>query len=203
METQAFSSEQMKYAELMYAVMDELKRATTKFPGQSLPWGGGPGRFWMITGPIGVASQIQRAVVDAELRNGTATWFDVIAEEFLEAGAETGNSKDPSDGPQEAHDRLKAELVQVAAMALRAVVDLDARREKLKDDTVQGYLGAEHRTMGNPPMEPLLPPGGRHSGNCRCKGCAEPEPAPLPGFRYLDDENESEANVPPNAGSVS
>lgn len=125
----SFSARQMAYSELMYKVMDELRMAEEKFPNQSLPWGGGPGRFWLITGPLGTASQIQRAIVDAELRNGTATWFDVIAEEFLEAGAETGGPKDPSDDPQAAHLRLKIELIQVAAMALRAIADMDSQRE--------------------------------------------------------------------------
>ena len=199
METEAFKNEQMTYAKLMYAVMDELKRAHAKFPNQTLEWGGGPGRFWMITGPLGSASQIQKAVVDAMLRNGTATWFDVIAEELLEAGAESGRSKHPDDSPAQAHARLRGELIQVAAMCLRAVADLDSQREAAiqpKEWLATVRMGEGYRLNQDgfvERVEPLLPQGGKHSGACQCKGCAEPDPS---------ETNFQDIDLPPNAGSA-
>jgi hypothetical protein len=214
----------MTYARLMYAVLDELKRASTKFPNQSFPWGGGPSRFWMITGPLGVACNIQRAVVDAQRADGTSTWFDVIAEEFLEAGAETGRSKHPDDGPQAAHERLKAELIQTAAMCLRAVADLDKQRadgvKTSGGNESYALIGEGYRVDDNGHVvrrEPLLPSGGKHSGACRCRACAEPEPPET--FRVVDGSGATvmehgipasmnrvvefdDDDLPPNAGSA-
>jgi hypothetical protein len=57
----------------------------------------------------------QRAGTDRKLADGTATWLDVVLEETYEAFAET----DPA--------LLRAELVQVAAMAIRWINDIDQR----------------------------------------------------------------------------
>lgn len=56
-----------------------------------------------------------RAAVQRNAANGTLTWHDVLSEEFAEATAET----DPT--------RLRAELVQVAAVAVAWVEAIDRR----------------------------------------------------------------------------
>jgi hypothetical protein len=56
-----------------------------------------------------------RSIVDHGLADGTATWRDVLLEEVYEALAET----DP--------DRLRAELVQIAAVAAAWIEAIDRR----------------------------------------------------------------------------
>ena len=273
METEAFSRPEMAYAKLMYSVLDEIKRAEAKFPNQSLPWGGDPGRYWALTGPLGVVCNVQRAVVDAQLKESTATWLDVIFEEVLEAGAETGQGSEVdrarmgSAANEAAHSRLRAELIQVAAMALRACADLDvkAKREdalmsvakgESRADWVARYneagggplaeMGPDYRLLdngekermpgpnyrlpdpGSHPLPPTVedsgdldlgdfasreapyPAGGKHSGDCRCKACAEPDEEQLLRVTGLSKEQRHDLlnygdddDLPPNAGSAS
>jgi hypothetical protein len=56
-----------------------------------------------------------RWLVDEKFKAGEGTWLDILTEEFYEAAAET----DPA--------LLRAELVQVAAVAVAWVEDLDSR----------------------------------------------------------------------------
>jgi hypothetical protein len=88
-------------------VLDELAQAEAKFPDQHLPDGTGrPGDDDM--------AKLDRAKCQA---NGPDedNWRDVLQEEVSEAFAET----DPK--------LLRAELVQVAAMAVRWIKDIDSR----------------------------------------------------------------------------
>jgi hypothetical protein len=88
-------------------IAEELARAYAKFPDQHLPDGTGrPGSR--------TAADEARAACQA---NGAAddNWHDVLNEEVHEAFAET----DPK--------ALRAELVQVAAMAVRWIRDIDLR----------------------------------------------------------------------------
>lgn len=77
---------------------------------EKLPDGTGPG------GPDGAsaAARARREVEEAS-RAGTLTWRHILHEEVLEAFAED----DPA--------RLRAELVQVAAVAVKWIQDLDRR----------------------------------------------------------------------------
>jgi hypothetical protein len=95
-------------AAVLDEVAAELRRAEAKFPDQHLPDGTGrpnDRRF----------ADTARAATDAALRTGEATWRDVINEEVREAFAETDAVL------------LRAELVQVAAMAIRWINDIDRR----------------------------------------------------------------------------
>jgi hypothetical protein len=69
------------------------------------------------TGADGAAAESDRARLETETasRAGTLTWRHVLAEEVLEAFAES----DPK--------RLRAELVQVAAVAVKWIQALDRR----------------------------------------------------------------------------
>jgi hypothetical protein len=95
-------------AAVLDEVAAELRRAEAKFPDQHLPDGGGDPRWAELR-------DAQRAKTDRKLADGTATWLDVVLEETYEAFAET----DPM--------LLRAELVQVAAMAIRWINDIDQR----------------------------------------------------------------------------
>ncbi|MGV9282154.1 hypothetical protein [Streptomyces sp. NPDC003730] len=69
------------------------------------------------TGTIAHIDQADRvrAKVDQAAAEGTQTWGNILAEEVAEAFAESGP------------DRLRAELVQVAAVCAAWIVDLDSR----------------------------------------------------------------------------
>lgn len=91
-------------------VGEERERQDAKFPGQVLP--NGTGGSWsqaMYEMPLVIARQIN----DNHSETGEATWESVLAEEFFEAMLEA----DPA--------KLRAELVQVAAVAVRWVENID------------------------------------------------------------------------------
>ena len=91
-------------------VYDEIKverdRAEVKFPDQHLP-NGTSNDMW---GGIETAAKV---VTDSRHKHGGLTWLHVLYEEVCEAFAE----EDPA--------KLRAELVQVAAMSVRWIEDLD------------------------------------------------------------------------------
>lgn len=86
----------------------ELDRAYAKFPDQHLP--DGTGNPYARN-----AADIARSVTDKALREGNATWRHVLNEEVSEAFAETDSAL------------LRAELVQIAAMTIRWIRDIDLR----------------------------------------------------------------------------
>jgi malonyl CoA-acyl carrier protein transacylase len=89
-------------------VAGERRRQEERFPGQDLPDGtGGVGH--------GLYADVIRTGVDEAAADGTLTWWDVLHEEWAEAGAEAA--------PQP----LRAELIQVAAVAVRWVEAIDRR----------------------------------------------------------------------------
>ncbi|MDP1878002.1 MAG: hypothetical protein Q8M17_10665 [Actinomycetota bacterium] len=87
-------------------VAAERDRAEAKFPNQHLP-NGTSEDMW---GGDCIAA---KALVDFHLERGTATWREVLYEEVTEAFSEENPSL------------LRAELIQVAAMAVRWIEDLD------------------------------------------------------------------------------
>lgn len=86
----------------------ERQRQLAKWGDQHHPDGTGG------SGALYVADRY-RTVVDHALDKGTATWRDIVLEEVYEALAE----KDPA--------RLRAELVQVAAICAAWIADIDSR----------------------------------------------------------------------------
>lgn len=79
-------------------------------PGQSHPDGTGNPVFKM-------QADIARDAADTAARDGNITWRHILREEFFEALAESDI------------DRLREELVQVAAVAVSWIEDLDRRTD--------------------------------------------------------------------------
>lgn len=99
-------------------VAAELHRAMVKFPGHHLPLGFDPKVTW-IPGGFARADElrnIMRCMTDEAADRGGLTWLHVLAEEAFEAFAES----DPA--------KARAELVQLAATAFRAILDIDNPR---------------------------------------------------------------------------
>lgn len=95
---------------VLLEVMEERRRQDERFPDQHLPNG---------TADLGDANaEIQaKARVRANESLGILTWRDILDEEVAEAFAE----REPS--------RLREELIQVAAVAVRWVEDIDHGRQ--------------------------------------------------------------------------
>lgn len=64
----------------------------------------------------GAIARFARARCDRKAKEGTITWADILAEEFFEARAES----DP--------EKLREELIQVAAVAVAWVEAIDRRK---------------------------------------------------------------------------
>lgn len=136
-------------------VIEELGRAIDKFPGQHLPLGFGPNvrPLPLGAGTIRAAdlSAMMRCLTDEAADRGILTWRHVLSEEGFEAFAED----DPA--------RARAELVQLAAMAVRAILDIDDPQPV----SFSGPSGVEWEqvgtdTDGNPVLKrrinaPLIP----------------------------------------------
>lgn len=97
---------------VLFEVAEELARAVAKFPDQHLPDGTPQ---W--SNPRAAKRIIEgiKKTTDDHAKAGTLTWRHVLDEEVHEAFAE-------SNWPA-----LRAELLQVAAMAVRWIEDGDAR----------------------------------------------------------------------------
>lgn len=90
-------------------VRAELARAKAKFPDQHLPDGTEADVF------AKVAAENVRALCQRYAEEGRVTWWHILREEVCEVNAESEWWK------------LRAELLQVAAVAIRWVEDGDAR----------------------------------------------------------------------------
>jgi hypothetical protein len=102
---------------ILAEILDELDRAVVKFPGQHLALGFGPDTRPLPVG-CGVMSARELAatfrwMTDGAAEVGSLTWTHVLLEELFEALAEDDKV------------RARAELLQVAAMCVRAVLDID------------------------------------------------------------------------------
>ncbi len=89
-------------------VIEERIRQEVRFPGQHLPDGTGGYAEEVLAAAAKQATNLAAA-------NGTLTWRDVLREEVHEAFAESDLA------------RLRAELVQVAAVCLRWIEDITSR----------------------------------------------------------------------------
>jgi hypothetical protein len=102
---------------MVHDVLAELREAEARFPDQHLPSGTPEHAHRMglerARAQAKRTSDMYRRVVKEKAAAGTLTWWDVLREEFYETGVE--------DDPQ----RLREELVQVAAMAFRWAMDLE------------------------------------------------------------------------------
>lgn len=104
-------------ARVLLSIAEERERQDAKFPSQHLPDGTPDAADRM--GLEKALDQARRTremwkrVCKRKAANGTVTWWDVLREEFWEVGAES----DPA--------ALRAELVQLAAVAVRWAEDID------------------------------------------------------------------------------
>lgn len=89
-------------------VAAERKRQDAKFPDQTLPDGTGE--------EYRVLANVARAACDFAAETGELTWAHILTEEFYESLAEEDEAK------------LRAELVQVSAVACRWIEDIDRRQ---------------------------------------------------------------------------
>lgn len=107
-------------------VLAERMRAEKKFPDQHLP--DGTGEEWRVL------ADEARTECDRALQMGIATWMHVTREEVFEAFAETDQVK------------LRAEVLQIMAMGLRWVEDIDLR------------AADQSTTLANPDADPNANP---------------------------------------------
>jgi len=88
-------------------VADERTRQVTKWGVQTRPTG--------ANAAFSRARDLAQKRTDARMKDGTATWHDILFEEFLEAVAEEDAAK------------MRVELIQLAAVAVSAVEDIDRK----------------------------------------------------------------------------
>jgi hypothetical protein len=102
---------------IMDDVLDELMKARELFPGQHLPLGFGEAADGFIAGVLPYRSadlrDVYRNITDHASDVGRLTWRHVLTEEAFEAFAEDDTAK------------ARGELAQLAAMAIRAMLDID------------------------------------------------------------------------------
>ncbi len=94
-------------ADALSDTADERVRQVTKWGVQTRPDGTGPQYIAM--------ADAAKARTDERAADGTVEWLDILMEEVCEAAAEDD------------HVTLRAELVQVAAVALSWVEDVDRK----------------------------------------------------------------------------
>jgi hypothetical protein len=94
----------------LYQIAEERARQDAKFPDQVLP--SGTGGSWSEAHYRALLA-IMRNINDGHAESDEATWESILAEEFFEAMLES----DPG--------KLREELIQVAAVAVRWVENID------------------------------------------------------------------------------
>lgn len=104
-------------ARILAEVQAERDRQDAKWGEQNHRDGTGPDRVWAFTGPAAFVAKTAREAVNqlAEEGDGYLSWMDIALEEFAEAAAES----DPA--------KLRAELIQVAAVATAWAAAIDRR----------------------------------------------------------------------------
>jgi hypothetical protein len=109
-------------ARVLLSIAEERERQDAKFPGQHLPDGTPDAADRMglekALDQARRARDMWRRVCQAKTARGDVTWWDVLREEFWEVGAES----DPQ--------RLREELVQLAAVAVRWAEDIDRGEQR-------------------------------------------------------------------------
>ena len=108
----------MSTESVLSEVAAERARQTELWGEQNLPDGTGPALYLagLFRSNMARSAELARLHCDLEGPRGRVTWRTVLLEEVLEALAES----DP--------DRLRAELIQVAAVAAQWVEALDRRQ---------------------------------------------------------------------------
>ncbi|HET6916637.1 MAG TPA: hypothetical protein VFH56_11160 [Acidimicrobiales bacterium] len=105
------------WAPILAEVDEERVRQNAKWGEQNHPDGTGPDWRWVaiFRQPFAQCAEIAKLQVDYDAKRGQSTYMGILAEEFFEALAED----DPAN--------LRAELVQVAAVAVAWIEAIDRR----------------------------------------------------------------------------
>ncbi len=112
-------------ADALSDTADERMAQVAKWGVQTRPDGTGPQYIAM--------ADAAKARTDERAADGTVEWLDILREEVCEAAAESD------------HAALRTELVQVAAVALSWVEDIDRKREARR--LIQAAVDAHRRTF--------------------------------------------------------
>lgn len=99
--------------EIVREIADERVRQDAKWGEQNHPNGTGPGLVWAYTGPAAYVADTAKSECKRLSAEGIVTFADILLEEVAEALAE-------ADPP-----KLRAELIQVAAVAAQWVEKID------------------------------------------------------------------------------
>jgi hypothetical protein len=99
-------------------IADERARQDAKWGEQNHPDGTFPDRVWAWTGPASYVAENVRKNCQELAAEGHVTWLDIALEEVAEAF----ETEDPA--------KLRAELVQVAAVAVAWIEAIDRRNAK-------------------------------------------------------------------------
>lgn len=112
----------------LHDIRAERQRQEAKFPNQRLPDIVVPEKIRVMTGTArasraavlhGIPSEdVAKAAYEQQVRENRASWLDVLIEEVAET------VRPAVDGDLE---KLREELVQVAAVAVRQIEDIDRR----------------------------------------------------------------------------
>ena len=98
--------------DVLVAIADERMRQIAKWGVQSRPEGTNPA--------FAKARDAAQRRTDTKMKDGTVTWHDIIFEEFLEFLTETAPAK------------MRVELIQLAAVAVSAIEDIDRKAAEPK-----------------------------------------------------------------------
>ena len=102
-------------------VLGERTRQLAKWGEQNHPDGTGSSVVWSFTGPAAYVADCAKTTTDAAAQLGTLTWRDILLEEVAEAFAEEDKQK------------LRTELIQVAAVSAAWVEAIDRRIAERRD----------------------------------------------------------------------
>lgn len=105
----------LEHMAVLAEVAAERARQDTKWGKQNHPDGTGPEVVWSYTGTAAYVAESARGECNRLFGEGFGTWRDILTEEIAEAYAKA----DPA--------KLRAELVQVAAVACAWVEAIDRR----------------------------------------------------------------------------
>lgn len=110
-------AEQAAAVSVAIEIIQERARQHTKWGEQNHPNGTGPQLVWAYSGPAAYVAETARAECQRLSAEGLVTFADILLEEVAEALAEG----DPA--------KLRAELIQVAAVAAQWVEAIDRAGE--------------------------------------------------------------------------
>lgn len=109
----ALSEVTLAKSRVLVEVADERGRQNVKWGEQNHPSGTGPDVVWSYTGPAAYVADVAKSECQRLSAEGMVTFADILLEEVAEAFAEL----DPA--------KLRAELIQVAAVATQWVESID------------------------------------------------------------------------------